>query len=201
MVNFIRSSLDLPSFSLAFTYGVARGLYSNEAGQGSAPIAHATSKTKHSIEEGFVSILEPFIDTLIICTLTGLVILSSGVWTEKFSNNFERTSMFIVKGSLEERNDGSEVLKFLSGENSSVENFIGELNVLSGKISEEVTIINNRSIAEEVIVLKDNIPFNGKLYIDEEEIDPSYQFKGKYLVKSASLLHSSASKILKISER
>ena len=175
------------SFSLAFTYGVARGLYSNEAGQGSAPIAHATSKTKHSIEEGFVSILEPFIDTLIICTLTGLVILSSGVWTEKFSNNFERTSMFIVKGSLEERNDGSEVLKFLSGENSSVENFIGELNVLSGKISEEVTIINNRSIAEEVIVLKDNIPFNGKIYIDEEEIDPSYQFKGKSLVKSAVL--------------
>ena len=175
------------SFSLAFTYGVARGLYSNEAGQGSAPIAHATSKTKHSIEEGFVSILEPFIDTLIICTLTGLVILSSGVWTEKFSNNFERTSMFIVNGSLEERNDGSEVLKFLSGENSSVKNFIGELNVLSGKISEEVTIINNRSIAEDVIILKDNIPFNGKLYIDEEEIDPSFQFKGKSLVKSAVL--------------
>ena len=44
---------------LAFTYGVARGLYSNEAGQGSAPIAHATSKTKYSVEEGFVSILEP----------------------------------------------------------------------------------------------------------------------------------------------
>ena len=175
------------SFSLAFTYGVARGLYSNEAGQGSAPIAHATSKTKHSVEEGFVSILEPFIDTLIICTLTGLVILSSGVWTEKFSNNFERTSMFIVNGSLEERNDGSEVLKFLSGENSSVKNFIGELNVQSGKISEEVTIINNRSIAEDVIILKDNIPFNGKLYIDEEEIDPSYQFKGKSLVKSAVL--------------
>ena len=52
------------SFSLAFTYGVARGLYSNEAGQGSAPIAHATSRTKHSVEEGFVSILEPFIDTI-----------------------------------------------------------------------------------------------------------------------------------------
>ena len=175
------------SFSLAFTYGVARGLYSNEAGQGSAPIAHATSKTKHSIEEGFVSILEPFIDTLIICTLTGLVILSSGVWTEKFSNNFERTSMFIVNGSLDENNDGLEILKFLSGENSSIESFYGELNVLSGKISEEVTIINNRSIAEEVVVLKDNVPFSGKLYINGIEIDPSYQFKGKSLVKSAVL--------------
>ena len=74
------------SFSTAFTYGVARGLYSNEAGQGSSPIAHATSNTKHSIEEGFVSILEPFIDTLVICTLTGLVILCTGAWqhTEYF---------------------------------------------------------------------------------------------------------------------
>ena len=75
----------------------------------------------------------------------------------------------------------------MTSENSSVKNFIGELNVQSGKISEEVTIINNRSIAEDVIILKDNIPFNGKLYIDEEEIDPSYQFKGKSLVKSAVL--------------
>ena len=100
------------SFSLAFTYGVARGLYSNEAGQGSAPIAHATSKTKYSIEEGFVSILEPFIDTLIICTLTGLVILSSGAWTEKFSNNFEKSSMFFVKGTYDEKKMESNYLNF-----------------------------------------------------------------------------------------
>ena len=111
------------SFSLAFTYGVARGLYSNEAGQGSAPIAHATSKTKYSIEEGFVSILEPFIDTLIICTLTGLVILSSGAWTEKFSNNFEKSSMFFVKGTYDEKKDGAELFKFLSGEKTSIEIF------------------------------------------------------------------------------
>jgi AGCS family alanine or glycine:cation symporter len=60
------------SFAYAFNRGVNRGLYSNEAGQGSAPIAHAAAKTKEPVAEGMVAILEPFIDTLIICTLTGL---------------------------------------------------------------------------------------------------------------------------------
>tara|TARA_B100001939_G_scaffold232418_1_gene200225 strand:+ start:181 stop:1809 length:1629 start_codon:yes stop_codon:yes gene_type:complete len=174
------------SFSLAFTYGVARGLYSNEAGQGSAPIAHATSKTKHSVEEGFVSILEPFIDTIIICTLTGLVILSSGVWTEKFINSFEKTSMFVVNGNLNEK-DAKEILNFLSGENSIVESFSGELNVVMGEIQEEVTILNNRSIAEDVIVNKNNIPYTGKIIIRNNEIDGNFEFVGKSLVKSAVL--------------
>ena len=175
------------SFSLAFTYGVARGLYSNEAGQGSAPIAHATSRTKHSVEEGFVSILEPFIDTIIICTLTGLVILSSGVWTEKFNNSFERTSMFVIKGTLEEKRDGKDILNFLYGENSSLKSFSGDLNIISGEIQNKVTILNNRSIAEEVTVYKNGIPFTGKIRINNSEIDPDYEFVGKSLVKSAVL--------------
>jgi len=174
------------SFSLAFTYGVARGLYSNEAGQGSAPIAHATSKTKHSVEEGFVSILEPFIDTIIICTLTGLVILSSGVWTEKFTNSFEKTSMFVVSGNLDEK-DGKEILNFLSGEDSIIKSFSGELNVVSGEIREEVTILNNRSIAEDVTVNKNSIPYTGKIIIRNNEIEGNYEFIGKSLVKSAVL--------------
>ena len=175
------------SFSLAFTYGVARGLYSNEAGQGSAPIAHATSRTKHSVEEGFVSILEPFIDTIIICTLTGLVILSSGVWTEKFNNSFERTSMYIVNGSLEEERDGKDILNFLSGENSSLKSFSGDLNIISGEIQNKVTILNNRSIAEVVTVNKNGVPFTGKIRIENSEIDTDYEFVGKSLVKSAVL--------------
>ena len=175
------------SFSLAFTYGVARGLYSNEAGQGSAPIAHATSRTKHSVEEGFVSILEPFIDTIIICTLTGLVILSSGVWTEKFNNSFERTSMYLVNGTLEEEKDSKDILNFLSGENSSLKSFSGDLKIISGEIQNKVTILNNRSIAEEVIVNKNGIPFTGKIRIENSDIVADYEFVGKSLVKSAVL--------------
>ena len=175
------------SFSLAFTYGVARGLYSNEAGQGSAPIAHATSRTKHSVEEGFVSILEPFIDTIIICTLTGLVILSSGVWTEKFNNSFERTSMYVIDGTLKEEKDGEDILNFLNGKNSSIRRFSGDLNVISGEIQNKITILNNRSIAEEVIVYKNGIPFTGKIRINNSEIGKDYEFIGKSLVKSAVL--------------
>jgi len=60
-------------------WGIRRGLYSNEAGQGSAPIAHAAAKTKESIREGAVALMGPFIDTLVVCTMTGLVILTTGV--------------------------------------------------------------------------------------------------------------------------
>ncbi|MGB5286871.1 MAG: amino acid carrier protein [Ignavibacteriaceae bacterium] len=61
-------------------WGVKRGLYSNEAGQGSAAIAHSTAKTKFAIREGAVAMLGPFIDTIIICSLTGLVIIITDAW-------------------------------------------------------------------------------------------------------------------------
>jgi alanine or glycine:cation symporter, AGCS family len=71
------------SFLMTLMWGVRRGLFSNEAGQGSAPIAHATAKTKEPVREGLVASLEPFIDTLVICTMTGLVIVMTGAWAEK----------------------------------------------------------------------------------------------------------------------
>jgi AGCS family alanine or glycine:cation symporter len=64
-------------------WGVRRGLFSNEAGQGSAPIAHAAAKTDEPVSEGVVALLEPFIDTIIICTMTGLVIIMTNVWDDK----------------------------------------------------------------------------------------------------------------------
>ncbi len=68
-------------FIMAMQWGVRRGLFSNESGQGSAPIAHATAKTPYPVREGYVALLEPFIDTLIICTMTGLVVILTGAWT------------------------------------------------------------------------------------------------------------------------
>lgn len=64
-------------------WGIKRGLFSNEAGQGSAPIAHAAARTDEPVREGVVALLEPFIDTLLICTMTGLVICITGVWDSK----------------------------------------------------------------------------------------------------------------------
>ena len=66
---------------LAMRSGIARGIFSNEAGLGSAPIVAAAAKTKWPAEQGLVSMTGTFIDTIIICTMTGLVLVVSGVWT------------------------------------------------------------------------------------------------------------------------
>jgi alanine or glycine:cation symporter, AGCS family len=66
----------------AIRFGVARGVFSNEAGLGSAPIAHGAAKTEEPVREGLVAMLGPFIDTIIICTMTALVIILTGAYTE-----------------------------------------------------------------------------------------------------------------------
>jgi AGCS family alanine or glycine:cation symporter len=73
------------------TWGVRRGLFSNEAGQGSAPIAHAAAKTDEPVSEGVVALLEPFIDTILICTMTGLVIIMTGVWDDRIPTEMTLT--------------------------------------------------------------------------------------------------------------
>lgn len=65
---------------MAMRYGVARGLFSNEAGLGSAPMVHAAAETDHPVRQGLYGIFEVFVDTILICTTTGLVVLVSGNW-------------------------------------------------------------------------------------------------------------------------
>jgi AGCS family alanine or glycine:cation symporter len=65
----------------AIRYGVARGVFSNEAGLGSAPIAHAAAETDNPVRQGTVAMLGTFIDTIIVCSITGLVIVVTGAWT------------------------------------------------------------------------------------------------------------------------
>jgi AGCS family alanine or glycine:cation symporter len=65
---------------MAIRFGVARGIFSNEAGLGSAPIAHAAAKTDSPVRQGTIAMLGTFIDTLVLCSITGLVIVVSGVW-------------------------------------------------------------------------------------------------------------------------
>ncbi len=67
----------------AFAWGMKRALFSNEAGQGSSPIAHSAARTSEPVSEGIVAGLEPFIDTLLVCTITALVILTSGAWNRE----------------------------------------------------------------------------------------------------------------------
>ena len=187
------------SFAMSLKYGVARGLYSNEAGQGSSPIAHASSKNK-SIDQGVVSILEPFIDTIVVCSVTALVILSSGVWTQKFDTTFAKTDMVILEGvySDEKNTDGSyvfpdhinELTNYVQSIKSNVSEYSGELTIENGKlINSDITILHSRSIAENVLI-KDSSSKN--LYsgilnvVDGKIIDPVI-LEGKSLVSSAEL--------------
>ncbi len=64
----------------AIRYGIARGVFTNEAGLGSSPIAHAAATTDHPVRQGLWAVFEVFMDTLVICTITALAIITSGVW-------------------------------------------------------------------------------------------------------------------------
>ncbi|ATC95150.1 alanine/glycine:cation symporter family protein [Pseudoalteromonas tunicata] len=180
------------SFAYAFNKGVNRGLFSNEAGQGSAPIAHASAKADEPVSEGMVSILEPFIDTIIICTLTGLVILSSGAWTEKFETQFERSSMSFLKGQYSETNetDRAALYSYLNGEKNNVELYTGHINVIEGKaVNNDFTVIHSRSVGEDIrFGLTARHVFTGTVEVVNGEIeDTAIMVKGKSLVHSAEL--------------
>ena len=180
------------TFAYAFDRGVNRGLYSNEAGQGSAPIAHAAARTDEPAEEGMVSILEPFIDTIIVCTITGLVILSSGVWIEKFDNEFQRADMIFVEGVYAEVNDGDErkLFAYLNGNESSVVSFNGSINVIEGRAQDQnmFTLINSRSIAENIVFSDMEGVFTGSIeVVDGSLADQSISVRGESLLHSVPL--------------
>lgn len=80
----------------AFIWGMKRALFSSESGMGSAPIAHSAVRTKEPVTEGIVAGLEPFIDTLVVCTITAFVILSTGVWNRGPVANYDSTPVIIA---------------------------------------------------------------------------------------------------------
>jgi AGCS family alanine or glycine:cation symporter len=94
----------------AIRFGIARGIFSNEAGLGSAPIAHASANTDHPARQGSIAMLGTFIDTIIVCSITGLAIIASGAWTSgaegaplsalAFSSTFGDFGNVIVAGGL-----------------------------------------------------------------------------------------------------
>ncbi len=178
------------SIAFAFNKGVGRGLFSNEAGQGSAPIAHASAKAHEPVSEGMVAILEPFIDTIVICTITGLVLLSSGVWNEKHENDFQTSDMTIVVGTdyTDQTEDGAQALYNHVAGTKELPVFDGSLTVKNGVIQDEVSVINARSLAEEVKVFSGDKPYTGSIAIAEgKPTTEEYIFRGKSLVHSAPL--------------
>jgi alanine or glycine:cation symporter, AGCS family len=92
------------TFLFTMLWGVRRGLFSNEAGQGSSPIAHAAAKTEEPAEEGMVALLGPFIDTIVICSMTALVIIVTSSWDDQVPTDLTLTSGNI--SYVAERDDG-----------------------------------------------------------------------------------------------
>lgn len=178
-------------FAFAFNNGVNRGLFSNEAGQGSAPIAHAAAKAHEPVSEGIVAILEPFIDTVIICFLTGMVILSSGVWSEKVPNQFQKTDIIVLAGSYTESSEDNvaKLSNYLNNK-SDIPLYTGTLTVIDGKILDNNSIIHARSLAEDIVVKKGGVLYSGEIVVTNGSVADTPNdliFSGKSLIHSAPL--------------
>jgi len=175
------------SIAFAFNRGVNRGLFSNEAGQGSAPIAHAAARAHEPVSEGLVALLEPFIDTIIICTLTGLVLLSSGVWTEKLENQFQEADLVVLTETYTDKNEqDKETLYEFLAEKAELETLTGSLKVVDGIIQNQPTILHARSVAEEVKVFLNKKPYSGEITFNDGKLVK----KQGLILTGKSLMHS-----------
>jgi len=183
-------------FAFTFNKGVNRGLFSNEAGQGSAPIAHSAARAQEPVSEGMVAILEPFIDTIIICTLTGLVLLSTGVWNEKIENRFEQADLVILDGTYTETDNDDRALMYrVFSNDTSLALYTGSLHINHGRVeSDGLTIIHAESFAEGVTVTQGKSMYTGPIPVKDGVV----QFgnldteKGEIYFTGRSLIHSAA---------
>jgi AGCS family alanine or glycine:cation symporter len=152
------------TFIFMLTWGVKRGLFSNESGQGSAPIAHAAAKTDEPVREGVVAMLGPMIDTLIICTITGLVILSTGVWNDK-----QRADIPVnAQSDITVMNPGGMV--GVNGVVADTGLFSGAVEVAHGELV-NAQFVHNHSTIEQVTILDGDVPWTGEIPVDGGVID------------------------------
>ncbi|HOP00510.1 MAG TPA: amino acid carrier protein, partial [Bacteroidales bacterium] len=177
--------------AFAINRGVNRGLFSNESGQGSAPIAHSAARAPEPVSEGMVAILEPFIDTIIICFLTGLVILSSGVWTEKMVNQFQSADMVFLNQAYDENiPDQKQMVADFVKEGKALPLFNGQLDISEGKMQNDISLIVSRSVAEDFTFYDGKTHFTGKIDVVDGKWKPassSISVTGKSLIHSAPL--------------
>ena len=148
------------TFIFMLTWGVKRGLFSNESGQGSAPIAHAAAKTDEPVREGVVAMMGPMIDTLIICTITGLVILTTGVWHEKREDLLPvnaQSAITVVNLDTAVRVDGKIV---------DADRFSGTAKVYDGR-ARGVAFVRNHALVDDPVLLEGDVPYGGELVVDD----------------------------------
>jgi len=147
------------SFMLTLMWGIRRGLFSNEAGQGSAPIAHATAKTDEPVREGLVASLGPFIDTLVICTMTGLVIVMTGVYKDRVEQTLPLSS---VEAILIEDAGDNRILN-LREERETAGG--GTLRVVDGELGDGSLVVLDSIVEVPRFTAASNQPWSGTLLV------------------------------------
>jgi AGCS family alanine or glycine:cation symporter len=173
---------------LTLLWGIKRALFSNEAGQGSAPIAHAAAKTKEPIREGVVAMVGPFIDTLMICTLTGLVIITTGVWDDK-----KEEVRYLDSNKVEVYADpGYEIPDAHLHDTERIpELFSGTAQVTDGK-AEGVLFVVNDGFIDDAVLYKEGEPYTGVFTKEGLSITDGDGEALRVDVHGRSLQHSSA---------
>jgi AGCS family alanine or glycine:cation symporter len=137
-------------FSVTLLWGVKRGLFSNEAGQGSAPIAHAAAKTDEPVREGAVAMLGPFIDTLVICTMTALVIVITGVWDEKKPGTVALGDVaVVVKGASADSDEQASASVTAPVSAGRQEVFTFEIS--DGPVDEAMLMVGDKALVGELV--------------------------------------------------
>jgi AGCS family alanine or glycine:cation symporter len=146
------------SFLMTLMWGVRRGLFSNEAGQGSAPIAHAAAKTDEPVREGLVASLEPFIDTLVICTMTGLVIVATQTHLYKSEQSLPLASVTAIgdRPSSDEVHL-SEASRIAAGDFT--------LEVRNGSLASGALLYLGGTVEEPILLGLDGEPWTGTLAV------------------------------------
>ncbi|MFC1745911.1 alanine/glycine:cation symporter family protein [Candidatus Riflebacteria bacterium] len=161
------------AFSMTMLMGIKRGLFSNEAGQGSAAIAHASAKTKEPVREGLVAMVGPFIDTLVICSLTGFAILSTGANHTKYLQTFKASDVIFCEKVV----------------NGIPKDLNGKVTIQLGK-PQAARVVAHHATIDEVKILTGQAFFTGALTIKDGRIEnPAANMKvqGKALLLGAPL--------------
>jgi AGCS family alanine or glycine:cation symporter len=168
-------------FTTTLIWGIKRGLFSNEAGQGSAPIAHAAAKTDEPVREGVVAMLGPFIDTLVICSLTGLAIVLTGVWSQHkpTAGTLAECSVYTVAAD-----------PTLGDPVSEAPAATGSVTVREGRLAGAALAKNDGFVLGAVVEYEDGTPWSGTLRVDDGAlVDPpdGVGFVGECLQNSSAL--------------
>jgi len=151
------------SFLITMMWGVRRGLFSNEAGQGSAPIAHATARTDEPVREGLVASLEPFIDTLVICTMTGLVIVTSGAYKVR---EVQPLAFSGVEAVLAESATDAQLIELRE---ARVAADPGQIEVTDGQLVGASLVLYDSIVQDPRFTQADGSPWSGRLAVAPDD--------------------------------